>query len=231
MFACTSSSLRGSNTPAGLDEIGSTRPPFSQRDAAFLESIMAIGDIDEECRAERSSTRELLLQFGRMVPAMRAADVEFVQVMNDYENVSEECLEYLLEVRDFLVRMQNDDIRSCAEWSWRALKEDSLGRFFPYHNSFARDNLAAVSQVMETLGRNRLVQDPERVRVELEGELEYYENLNGGQVELLWKEIVAHADMADETYQYLDECREMTKLMQSFDHEYMMDLLENDCYE
>lgn len=175
--------------------------------------------------------RELLLQFGRMVPAMRAADVEFVQAMADYENVSEECLEYLLEVRDFLVRMQNDDIRSCAEWSWRALKEDSLGRFFPYHNSFARDNLAAVSQVMETLGRNRLVQDPERVRVELEGELEYYENLNGGQVELLWKEIVAHADMADETYQYLDECREMTKLMQSFDHEYMMDLLENDCYE
>lgn len=35
-----------------LDEIGRRVPSVQSRDAAFLESIMAIGDIDEECRAE-----------------------------------------------------------------------------------------------------------------------------------------------------------------------------------
>lgn len=174
--------------------------------------------------------RELLLSFGIMVPTLRTNDVEFMQSLEELDNVTDECLEYVKSMRDILITLQNNDVNNCARWAWISLEEDTMTRFWPYHNSFAREFVRATTQVVQTLGRNRIDRDQDAINAELAEELAYFENLRDGQGAVLWEEISAHADMADATYRNLEECREITKLMQQFDHDYLLTLMEN-CLE
>lgn len=174
--------------------------------------------------------RELLLSFGIMVPTLRTNDVAFVQMLEELDNVTDECLDYVMSMRDILIGLQNNDVRNCAFWAYRSLEQDTMTRFWPYHNPFAREFARATQQVVQTLGRHRIDRDEEDIAAELEEEVSYFENLRDGQGVVLLDEIAAHADMADATYRNLEECREITKLMQQFDHDYLMTLMDN-CLE
>lgn len=173
--------------------------------------------------------RELLLEMGRLVPTMRANDAEFLANITAFEGVSEECRYEVYMLRELFLIFQNWDIQDCAYFAWYGLNQDSTGRFWPYHNPFARENSRASFQVIQTLGRRR-IDDVEGLEDELEEELEYYRNLRDGQTDILWDEISAHADAAYKIYRELDDCRIWSEYMQGSDHTYIMSYLENDCW-
>lgn len=173
--------------------------------------------------------RELLLEFGRLVPTMRENDAEFLQYISEFEDVSEECRYEVYLLRELFLQFQNWDIQDCAYFAWYGLSQDSNGRFWPYHNPFAKENSRASFQVIQTLGRRRIY-DVEGLEDELEEELDYYRNMRDGQTEVLWEEIAAHADAADKIYRELDYCRIWTENMQESDHSYIRSYLENNCW-
>lgn len=179
----------------------------------------------------REFNRELLLQFGRMIPTFRENDAAFLELVQNYEGISEECRDEVLMLRVLYLLFQTWDIQGCAYYAWYGVDQDSNGRFWPFHNPFARENSRAAYQVVQTLGRSSLLDHEAHLRYELEQELEYYRNMRDGQTDVLWDEIAAHADTADVIYGELNRCREWAEYMQLGDHDYMLGYLERDCYQ
>ncbi|EDS31601.1 conserved hypothetical protein [Culex quinquefasciatus] len=179
----------------------------------------------------REFNRELLLQFGRMIPTFRENDAAFLELVQNYEGISEECRDEVLMLRALYLLFQTWDIQGCAYYAWYGVDQDSNGRFWPFHNPFARENSRAAYQVVQTLGRSSLLDHEADLRYELEQELEYYRNMRDGQTDVLWDEIAAHADTADVIYGELNRCREWAEYMQLGDHDYMLGYLERDCYQ
>uniref|UniRef100_A0A182IVR0 Protein TsetseEP domain-containing protein n=1 Tax=Anopheles atroparvus TaxID=41427 RepID=A0A182IVR0_ANOAO len=177
----------------------------------------------------REFNRELLLELGRMVPAMRAADTSFVQQIDAADGVDAECREYVQELRELFLLFQNWDIQDCAYFAHVELQDDSINRFLPYAITFLSENTRSISQVVQTLGRRDPFGDFDGVVDELEGEWEYYQTLAVSFSDFLFDEILGHAPVADRVYLDLLECRETALDLQESDHEYILSYLDDNC--
>ncbi|ETN60558.1 hypothetical protein AND_007814 [Anopheles darlingi] len=177
----------------------------------------------------REFNRELLLELGRMVPQLRAADADFVQqIESAADGVDAECVEYVQELRELFLLFQNWDIQDCAYYAHATLQVDSVTRFLPYAITFLSENTRSISQVIETLGRRNL-NDLEGIVDELDDEWDYYQVLAVSFSDFLFDEILLHAPVADAVYLRLVECRETAVEMQESDHEYILSYLADNC--
>uniref|UniRef100_A0A182VPR2 Protein TsetseEP domain-containing protein n=1 Tax=Anopheles minimus TaxID=112268 RepID=A0A182VPR2_9DIPT len=177
----------------------------------------------------REFNRELLLELGRMVPAMREADSSFQEQIEAADGIDAECREYVEELRELFLLFQNWDIQDCAYYAHVELAEDSVNRFLPYAITFLSENTRSISQVVESFARNNAVADLDALVGELDGEWEYYQTLAVSFGDFLFDEILAHADVADRVYIDLVECSSTGLDLQQADHEYILSYLDNNC--
>ncbi|KFB46297.1 AGAP004618-PA-like protein [Anopheles sinensis] len=177
----------------------------------------------------REFNRELLLELGRMVPAMREADADLQQQIEAADGVDDECREYVQELRELFLLFQNWDIQDCAYYAHVELEADSINRFLPYAITFQSENTRSISQVVQTLARRNAYADFDGVVEELDGEWEYYQTLAVSFSDFLFDEILAHAPVADRVYLRLSECRETALDLQLSDQEYILSYLDDNC--
>uniref|UniRef100_A0A182NDZ1 Protein TsetseEP domain-containing protein n=1 Tax=Anopheles dirus TaxID=7168 RepID=A0A182NDZ1_9DIPT len=177
----------------------------------------------------REFNRELLLELGRMVPAMREADTSFQAQIESADGVDDDCREYVRDLRELFLLFQNWDIQDCAYYAHVELQFDSLNRFLPYAITFLSENTRSISQVVQSFGRNNGVAGFDALVQELDGEWEYYQTLAVSFGDFLFDEILLHADVADRVYLALYECRETALDLQQSDHEYILEYLDVNC--
>uniref|UniRef100_A0A182MM96 Protein TsetseEP domain-containing protein n=1 Tax=Anopheles culicifacies TaxID=139723 RepID=A0A182MM96_9DIPT len=177
----------------------------------------------------REFNRELLLELGRLVPAMREADSSFQEQIEAADGIDAECREYVEELRELFLLFQNWDIQDCAYYAHVELAEDSVNRFLPYAITFLSENTRSISQVVESFARNNAVADLDALVGELDGEWEYYQTLAISFGDFLFEEILAHADVADRVYLELVECSTIAQDLQEADQEYILSYLDNNC--
>lgn len=219
-----------------------TRSTFANEDYSFLERFQAnFSAISNEVEFEvqqkrefnglliREFNREILMEFGIMIPRMRLAHNEFVQYVKNRDAVDDECRDYVLFLADLYMLFQEWDIQGCAFLTHDQLREDSLYRFLPYEHEFSRENSRATFQVIQTLGRNR-VTDVDAVESELQDELDYFLGLREFYEQLLNDELAKHGEDAHFTINQLEDCIDYTFFWQDDDHEYLRRYLDSDCF-
>lgn len=218
-----------------------TRSILADEDYSFLERFQAnFSAISSEVESDlqgkrefnglliREFNREILMEFGIMIPRMRSSHDEFLQYVESRDAVDEECRDYVLFLAELYMWFQQYDIQDCAFLTYVQLREDSLYRFLPYEHEFARENSRATYQVVQTLGRNR-VTDVDAIQYELQDELDYYLGLREFYRKLLNEELAKHGDDAYVTINILEACIEYAFFWQDDDHEYLRGYLDNDC--
>lgn len=176
----------------------------------------------------REFNREILLEFGIMIPRMRLAHNEFIQYVMNRDAVDDECRTYVLFLADLYMFFQQYDIQDCAYLTHMQLRDDALNRFLPYEHEFSRENSRATFQVIQTLGRNRIT-DVDAIEFELNDELNYYMGLRQYYTELLEAELAKHGEDAHVTINMLEACIAYAFFWQDDDHEYLRTYLDNDC--
>lgn len=176
----------------------------------------------------REFNREILLEFGKMIPRMRLAHHEFIQYVENRDAVDDDCRAYVLYLADLYMQFQQYDIQDCGYLTYMQLNEDALYRFMPYEHEFARENTRATFQVIQTIGRNRIT-DVAGIEAELVDELNYYIGLREFYTELLAAELAKHGEDAHVTINMLEMCIDYAYFWQDDDHDYMRTYLENDC--
>uniref|UniRef100_A0A182Q315 Protein TsetseEP domain-containing protein n=1 Tax=Anopheles farauti TaxID=69004 RepID=A0A182Q315_9DIPT len=195
-----------------------------------LETQNEIADLYEfNGEIIREFNRELLLELGRMVPAMREADSDFQAQIDSADGVDNDCLEYVRELRELFLLFQNWDVQDCAYYAHVDLQYDSVNRFLPYAITFLSENTRSISQVVESFGRNNAIAEFDALVQELDGEWEYYQTLAVSFGDFLFDEILLHANVADRVYRELFECRETALELQQADHEYILGYLDDNC--
>ncbi|ETN57740.1 hypothetical protein AND_010700 [Anopheles darlingi] len=177
----------------------------------------------------REFNREMLLEFGTMIPRMRQVSHDTEQYIINRDNVDEECREYALFLFELYRMFQEFDIQDCAYYAFADLRADSLNRFMPYEQSYSHFNTRSVSQTIITLARNNIL-DNEAVVAELADELDFYINLRESYRVLLDEELAKHGDDAYITINRFEDCRDEAYYWQDNDMEYIKSYLDDDCY-
>lgn len=176
----------------------------------------------------REFNREILNEFGEIVPRMRGAHYDFLQYVQNFDGASEECRDYVFFLADLYRYFQEWDIQDCAYLTYMQLRADALYRFIPVEQEYARENTRSLFQVVQTLGRNDIF-DVEAIRYELQDELDYYTNLREYYRQRLNEELAKHGEDAHETINMLESCRYYIYFWQDDDHDYLRQFLESDC--
>uniref|UniRef100_A0A182G013 Uncharacterized protein n=1 Tax=Anopheles albimanus TaxID=7167 RepID=A0A182G013_ANOAL len=177
----------------------------------------------------REFNREMLLEFGTMIPRMRQVSRDTEQYIINRDNVDEECREYALFLFELYRMFQEFDIQDCAYYAFADLRSDSLYRFLPYEHTYARYNTLSVSQTVITLGRNNIL-DNDAVVAELADEWDFYSNLRESYRVLLDEELAKHGDDAYITINQFEDCRDEAYYWQDGDMEYIKSYLDDGCY-
>ncbi|KAL1378693.1 hypothetical protein pipiens_015416 [Culex pipiens pipiens] len=155
----------------------------------------------------REFNREILNEFGEIVPRMRGAHYDFLQYVQNFDGASEECRDYVFFLADLYRYFQEWDIQDCAYLTYLQLRADALYRFIPVEQEYARENARALFQ----------------------DELDYYTNLREYYRQRLNEELAKHGEDAHETINMLESCRYYIYFWQDDDHDYLRQFLESDC--
>lgn len=145
------------------------------------------------------------------------------RIEND-ESTNEECLVWLRYDFDFYVWIGELDIMYMADDMDYFMRYDATYRFNPRAFFKNRENSRAIYQTVQTLGRNRFMDNISDTVYELQDELDYFQNLWESYQEVLREELEAIEPFTEFIVEELDYWYEYAIRW----HTYFMEMLVDD---
>ncbi|XP_062540369.1 uncharacterized protein LOC134208404 [Armigeres subalbatus] len=191
--------------------------PFPELQDQFAEHSQYVEPQLQEFRQENEELRFDLInwitrQFGNLTVEMRRLTEETWEIIENHEDVHEECMDDLTSIFALYVYIGELDINYAAEDMDWYMQYDANNRFNPRIRFVQRENSRAIHQTVQSLGRNRFVEDISDTLFELEDELNYYRNLWEGYQLVL-----------DEELEAIDPFAEQVKYEMNWWHNYTID--------
>lgn len=168
--------------------------PFPDFQHRFAEHSLLVEPQLHELRGENNVARlevthTIVTKLAKMTVDMRQLSWDTWEYIENHEDVKEECLDWLEGNFHYYNWIGELDIMYAANKMNDYMRNDTTYRFNPRAIFKSRENTRAIYQTVQTLGRNRFMDDLGDTVYELEDQLNYFQNLWESYQDILREEI------------------------------------------
>lgn len=211
---------------AGTTLANTPFPDFQER---FAEHSQLVEPQLQELRVENNEARldlihMIITRTANLTVDMRQLTSDTWERIENDESTNEECLVWLRYDFDFYVWIGELDIMYMADDMDYFMRYDATYRFNPRAFFKNRENSRAIYQTVQTLGRNRFMDNISDTVYELQDELDYFQNLWESYQEVLREELEAIEPFTEFIVEELDYWYEYAIRW----HTYFMEMLVDD---